>query len=224
MKNMFNSISKLIRWFVTAALILTLNGETLTSQTFSGHILGGANFSQIRGDGLSGMKRMGLHGGIGLTVEAGNNSEVGLELTYNQRGSVGSFSPFDQDNQDGIVLQYADIPVYIAFKDWKYTDSEGSEHHRMRFLAGLSVGRLLKSEISGDFSDNEEETEMLTEAFSSTDFSWLIGAGIFVNPSLQFQVRYTRSINPLFDSKKNSDIRADTLLGSFITARISWHF
>ncbi|TVR90266.1 MAG: PorT family protein [Saprospirales bacterium] len=223
-KNMLHSRFSLKCCLFLSFLILVFTVQELKSQTFSAHITGGGNISQLRGDGSSGLKRVGLHGGAGLSVQTGRQTEVGLELLYSERGSTKNFSPFSQSENQGFLLRYADIPLYFSFKDWEYMDSEGDTHFRMRFLAGISLGRLLSSKIEGDPGGQEENFEKLLSALNSTDISWLLGAGVFFSPRWQLQIRYTRSFNPVFISDKNPDIPANDLLGSFITTRISYHF
>jgi len=223
-KNMPHSIFSSKSCLILSFLIMAFSFQELESQTFSAHITGGGNISQLRGDGFSGLKRVGLHGGAGLSVQTGRQTEVGLELLYNERGSTRNFSPFSQSDKQGFLLKYADIPLYFAFKDWEYMDREGNTHFRMRFLAGISLGRLLSSKMEGDPGGQEENFEKLLSALNSTDISWLIGAGVFFSPRWQLQIRYTRSFNPVFDSDKNPDIPANDLLGSFITTRLSYHF
>lgn len=204
--------------------MLAFSSEDLKSQTFSAHLTGGGNISQLRGDNVSGMKRVGMHGGAGLSVQTGTQTEVGLELLYNEKGSTRNFSPFTQSENTGLSLRYANIPLYFAFKDWEYVDSEGETHFRMRFLVGISLGHLLSSKMQGLSDGEEENSEELLAALNSTDLSWLVGAGVFFNPRWQLQIRYSRSFNPVFDSAKNPDIPASDLLSSFITTRLSYHF
>lgn len=113
--------------------------------------------------------------------------------------------------------------MYLAFYDWEDISYEGNPYHRMRFIAGLGVGRLLRSEFHDSFSADKDLIEELEDRFNRTDFNWLIGAGIHLSEKLSLNIRYTRSILPLFDSKKNSDIRARSLLGSFVTINLGFH-
>lgn len=209
-------------WFFILSLVVLASNVTF-SQTFESRIWVGANFSHIQGDGLSGMKKTGLHAGVGLGTGLGSKIGWNIDLLYNRRGSSNRFSPGNHRDHPGISLHYADIPVYLTFYDWEDYTSEGEMYHRIRFLAGLGLGRLLRSEFHDSFAADRELIKELEDRFNRTDLNWLIGAGVHFSKNLSFNIRYTRSLLPLFDSKKNSDIRARSLLGSFITINLGYH-
>ena len=193
------------------------------AQVFETRITTGVNFAHIKGDGLSGMKKTGLSAGLGITSPLSQKIDWNVDLLYNRRGSSQKFKPGKHSNYPGISLHYADIPVYLSFKDWEYLNNRGETTHRMKFNAGITLGRLLKSAIHDSFNGNPDDLIELERRFQKTDIGWLIGAGVHILDKVSFNLRYTRSIRPIFDSKKNSDIRAGSLLGSFISVNIGYH-
>ncbi|TVR84050.1 MAG: PorT family protein [Saprospirales bacterium] len=216
------STNSLLKSFLALAFAACFSNFVF-SQVFETKIWLGSNFSHIQGDGLSGLKKTGLHAGIGLSSDLGPKIGWNIDLLYNRRGSSNRFRPGKHRDHPGISLHYAEIPMYLAFYDWEDISYEGNPYHRMRFIAGLGVGRLLRSEFHDSFSADKDLIEELEDRFNRTDFNWLIGAGIHLSEKLSLNIRYTRSILPLFDSKKNSDIRARSLLGSFVTINLGFH-
>ena len=190
------------------------------SQTFNAHMAPGLNYAQISGDGLRGLNRSGLHLSGGLTLNSPNKWEPSLELVYNEKGSAKRFSLFPKKEAEGIRLQYVEIPILISFKDWW---DDGREFHRMRFSAGLSYSRLLKSEVNNLDLQPGGTPEELEEKFTRNSFFWLIGASVYFHPSVSFQLRYQRGINLLFNSNNHPDIDTGSLLESSLTFRLAYH-
>ena len=201
-------------------LIASVLSPAAQSQTFNAHMAPGLNYAQISGDGQRGMKNSGLHLGAGITLNNLNKWEPSLELVYNERGSAKRFSLFPNKEAEGIRLQYVEIPILISFKDWW---DEGREFHRMRFSAGLSYSRLLKSEVNRPDFPPGGSPEKLREEFNRNSFFWLIGASVYFHPSVSFQMRYQRGINLLFNSTNHPDIDIGSLLESSMTFRLAYH-
>lgn len=203
--------------------MLLVAGKQGFSQTFNGYLHLGTNISQVRGDGLTGLNRGVAHAGLGISTQCFENVECHLELIYNQKGSAKSLTFWPDNKVPGIELHYADIPIYLAFKDWKDDSGPGQkDFYRMRYLVGFSVGRLLRAKMHElNLESNGNDRELL-DNFTKVDMSWLIGTTIYLSGNLAIHLRYSRSITPLFDDKINSDISAQSLLGSFITFRLTY--
>lgn len=204
-------------------IFIFLEVNQTPAQTFNARITSGLNYSQIRGDGLSGLNRAGLHAGLGLNLTTQSQWEWNMELLYNERGSAGQFKIIPGSPSNGISLKYVDIPVYVAYKDWLDPNMEDSGFFRMRYIFGLSAGRLIESKINNLKINPDGDSEEVLREFSKYNFSWLLGTTVFLNRSFSVHVRYTRSISLLFNTKKNTDIRTNSLLESFLTFRISYH-
>ena len=88
----------------------------------------GANFSQIDGDYLAGFNKLGLNGGAIAQINFNSNWSLSFELSYAQKGSATRPDP-DLLNTYKLVLNYAEIPIAINYKDqnrlisYPFTDS-----------------------------------------------------------------------------------------------------
>ncbi|NND05719.1 MAG: PorT family protein [Saprospiraceae bacterium] len=188
------------------SLILVSSCSIATGQTFRAAIVGGLNASQINGDLIAGFDKLGIHGGLKVVADLRDRLEGSIELLYSERGSRASgrfVDPFS------IRINYVEIPLTIAYKDWIRED-----HYRLRFEGGLSIGRLLKAE-----QEDVTGTRVLDE-YQDTDISWLVGATFFTNEDLAFSARYSQSINFLLS--QNLPTGFTRMRGFFLTFRIMY--
>ena len=187
-------------------LILVSSFSSATGQTFRAAIVGGLNASQINGDLIAGFDKLGIHGGLKVVADLRDRLEGSLELLYSEPGSRASgrfVDPFS------IRINYVEIPLTIAYKDWIRED-----HYRLRFEGGFSIGRLLKAE-----QEDVTGTRVLDE-YKDTDISWLVGATFFTNEDLAFSARYSQSINFLLS--QNLPTGFTRMRGFFLTFRIMY--
>ncbi len=175
-----------------------------TAQTFRAALVAGVNASQINGDLIAGFDKLGLHGGLKVVSDISDRLEGSLELLYSERGSRASgkfVDPFF------IRINYVEIPLIAAYKDWLRDD-----YYRLRFEGGLSLGRLLKGEM-------EDATgTVAVDAYKDTDISWLVGVTYHSSEQLAFSARYTQSINFLLS--QNLPTGFTRMRGFFLTFRV----
>ncbi len=187
----------LLSWIVFAPI-------SSVAQTFQAAIVGGVNASQVNGDLIAGFDKLGIHGGLKVMVDLKDHLEASVELLYSERGSSSKIRAFDPFK---IKINYVEIPLMVAFKDWQRDD-----YYKMRFEGGASFGRLLNGSIdnaNGDLSVSE---------FSQTDFSGIVGATFYSSRNLAFSIRYNHSINFLVNNQRHP--RFPRLRGYFLTFRI----
>ena len=176
----------------------------LKAQTFKAAVVAGGNASQINGDLIAGFDKLGLHGGLKVSVDMSERFEASVELLYSERGSsskVRAFEPFK------IKINYVEVPLLMAYKDWLRDD-----YYKMRFEAGISLARLIDSRvdtINGDLMPTE---------FNETDISGLVGVTFYSSPALAFSFRYNHSINFLINNLQHP--RFPRLRGYFLTFRL----
>lgn len=187
-------------------LFFTASCSCISGQTFRAALIAGVNASQINGDLIAGFDKLGIQGGLKVVGDIRERLEASVELLYSERGSRASgrfVDPFS------IRINYVEIPLTLAYKDWIRED-----HYRMRFEGGLSIGRLLKAE-----QEDVTGTRELDE-FKDTDISWLVGATFFSNEQLAFSGRYTQSLNFLLS--QNLPTGFTRMRGFFLTFRIMY--
>jgi len=191
-------------------LISSFWGSYVLGQGFNAAVLSGFNASQIDGDDLAGFNKLGLHGGLKLTYFIKPKIDLSTELLLSQRGSSESLSVRLSENQEFIQLNYLEIPIMITVHDWLIEES----YFKVRAEFGFSYANLFNSSSQNSFFDED------ISEFSSNDFSFLFGLGYRFSEKIGINVRYTRSINPLFENPTQL-IRG--LFGYFVTFRFEYH-
>jgi len=176
-------------------------------QTFRAGVILGVNASQVDGDDYAGFDKLGPNLGLGVNFDISDRWEAGMELLWSQRGSRADvFTGTDQK----IVLNYIEIPLCIAYKDWLIDD-----YYKVRFEAGLSYGRLINQKVTivGFTTELDDINE--------NNFSYILGAKFFSSPKTAFGFRFTSSINNLLDKPSVSFPGAIIRLrGYFLSFRI----
>lgn len=183
---------------------------TSFAQGFDATLLTGFNAAQIDGDDLAGFNKFGLHGGIKVGYLVKPKLHLSTELLLSQRGSRSSIrigSPVEVSN---ISLNYIELPVVVSFLDWLVDDS----YHKVKADVGLSYAFLYQANASNSFFEDD------TELFADNDLSFLVGLGYRFNEKIGVNLRYTRSITPLFN---DPDAFVRALFGYFVTFRVEYH-
>ncbi|MBC8173012.1 MAG: PorT family protein [Chitinophagales bacterium] len=144
----------------------------------------GANFSQVDGDNLDGFNKLGLNTGGIAHINFNPNWSLSFEILFSQKGSRTRPDP-DLINTYKLVLNYADVPVAINYKD----------RNRMIFSAGLAYGRLFS------FAEylNGNETNFPNDPFKNDELSFHVGGTILVGELKHFGVnfRYQQSLTTI---------------------------
>jgi Outer membrane protein beta-barrel domain len=193
----------------TILLLFVLNFTAtwqLKAQKFKVTALLGLNAAQIDGDSLYGYKKLGLHVGGRLSYVNNKSFDVALEMLYCQRGAAKSFA--NNSPEEVISTNYVEIPIIINIRDWYIEDRN---YHKIRAEFGLSFARLLDA--------NSLKYDVTN--FKKNDISWVLGAGIRFSPSWGIALRYTSSLNAMYDDSTDSLPR---LKSYFLTFRSEFYF
>lgn len=176
------------------------------AQNFYGSVVFGVNAAQIDGDNAAGFNRPGLTGGFKIDYPLSASADLSAELLYSSRGS--------RDNRDNIRidLDYIEIPLLFAFRDWYI---EKGDYDKVRAEAGFSYGYLFRSD------SNENSIGPFLDRLKSHDVSFIVGAAYMFTPKIGLNLRYTRS---LYKMLSDDDFETGGLLGYFVTLRGEYHF
>ena len=194
-------------------------GNAISQQRFKAGLIAGLNASQILGDNSGGYNRLGLQGGMRAVAVITKKTDLLFEILYSQRGS------YDKSyNKCNIIpleisTKYIEVPVMVAFKDWL---KEEDGYYRLQVSGGFSYGRLLNATSIGSCHDD------LTDLFNKNDVSFTLGVEYFSNKHLSFGMRWSRSINLLYNHKKGDNLEnprnENSLRGFFLSFRGAYIF
>lgn len=193
--------------FAVSMLFFLLFAGTADAQQqrFRAGIVFGLNAAQISGDDVAGYNKLGLNGGLRAITKLQDKIDLVIGMLYSQRGSFGRYVIEDLK----INLQYIEIPVMIAYKDWYIEDED---YYKVQAIGGFSYGRLLKASAVGSFHDAEAEN------FNDNDFCITLGADVFLNKHFGIGASWSHSLNKLYDNKKY-EAGLNALKGYFLTFR-----
>lgn len=202
-------MKKILLLFLLCACQLTYG------QTFKAYVAAGINASQIEGDGSVGYKRIGLQSGLGIAVNLSERWMLGTEFNFSQRGSQNLLFPKENQIKSYVALNYIELPLLLKLQD-KFRADE--DFHRLYIEGGISAGRL----ISANMVTNQQE---IIEKFRSTDLSFIVGGGFYLNKRIFFNIRYSRSILPIYTDENASKVgQVRYLIPYFITLRSGYSF
>lgn len=183
--------------FSVFVLLLAL---PLSGQTFRGALLGGANMSQIDGDGLSGFHQIGLNAGGRVTAVLSDRWQVGPEFIFSQQGSRRGAREFSATNYDLVRLNMVEVPLMVYFSDWK-----------VQAGAGLSYSRLINYRVED--VTGEDITDLVT--YRPDIISINFGGTIYFRPEMGLNVRWSKYLTDLEGDPAN-----DRLLGRTVSIRL----
>lgn len=161
----------------------------------------GVNVSQVDGDEYAGYRKIGAQGGIQGIVNITDHFFVSTEILFSQRGARPSNKEKleDFENFIDIRLNYIEVPFLINVSTGK-----AKENFRpLRIFAGVSVGRLISTNISqtGESPNFYPFLNMasIKDDFESFDFSLVLGfqrnfsknLGVFFKHTLALKNLYT---------------------------------
>lgn len=172
------------------------------AQVFKAGIAAGGNLTQVDGDELYGFKKLGLNAGPMVVLPFGKDKKwsVSIETLFNQKGSYQKNVNYFSDSLDGffkLVLDYADIPVLIHFKDKDF----------LNVGTGFSYGRLVRfgEWIGGDKVEWSREDWPYTE----WDLNWIADFDVPLSKhyhKFRLNFRYCYSMIKLRDRIFNNPI------------------
>lgn len=175
---------------------------------FRGGLHLGINTAQIDGDGIFGFHKYGYHGGVFVRALLKKNMELGVDINYSTRGSHSG----KKDLPEVIIkLNYIDVPLLFIIKDWKVGEDDNA-YYKMDFLGGFSLGKLISSSsLTGIDKD-----------FKTFDLSWTAGFAYHWARNWAYNVRYTRSLTPLYRYEKNN--QAISMISYFLSLGVQLTF
>lgn len=169
---------------------------TLTqAQVFKAGIAAGLNLTQVDGDELYGFKKVGFNGGPMVILPFGPDDKwsVSLETLFNQKGSFQRNVNYFHDSLDGfykLVLDYAEVPVLIHFKDKDF----------LNVGTGFSYGRLVRF---GEWTASKKIDWSREEwPYTEWDLNWIADFDVPLSKRLhkfRLNFRYCYSVVKLRD-------------------------
>ncbi len=192
----------------TIVLILSLLAVA-QAQRFIGFVSAGANFSQVEGDDVHGFYKVGVNAGPGvmLHLDRKQRMSISAELLFSQKGSRCSFNhkpfmlnnyhpsmfedvnwaiPYDSTIKCRMSLDYIQIPVIFRYEDMRSGCFIG---------AGFAWSRLVRAkEIYNGFT---RTTSVTSGTFKTSDWTFLVDAGVRLYKNLTLNVRWEYSMVPI---------------------------
>ncbi len=181
--------------------------SALSAQKYSSLFKAGAtvgvNFSQIDGDEQFGYNNKGINFGLRGAVILRKDMDVSTELLYSQRGTRPDNDEISKQKRTVYVsLGYAEVPILFNY----FYDKSEIGHYRWNIYAGVSYGRLLKSETkilkSISLTDTIQQNLVNTIGFNSSDFSLIFGIKRYFTNRVSASLRHTFSMNYLYKNPK----------------------
>lgn len=205
----------LAKYTAIVLLVLLFAGsinENIMAQTFGAGAILGLNASQIDGDGSEGYNRAGIEIGLEGIIFTGERTEVRTGIIYSQRGALSNFLGYTDENTSSIYLQYVAIPLNFHLKDWLHENG----YYKIHYYAGLSYGRLFEADVrtaGGNIAPNN---------YQQNDISWNAGLSYMINSSWSLGLKYTGSLNLLYDSRKFELEDFPSMRGYFLTLQLGF--
>lgn len=189
-------------------LLLLAFTTTAQAQRFIGYASAGLSLSQIEGDDVHGFYKPGLNAGPGvmLPLDRKQSMSLSLELLYVQKGSRCSYRhdpfdttlyapsmfldvdrkvPFDSSMKCRIALDYIQIPIIFRYEDMRSGCYIG---------AGFAWSRLVRAkELYNGFT---RTTNVTSGTFKTSDWIFMVDAGIRLYKNLTLNVRWEYSMVP----------------------------
>ncbi len=173
------------------------------SSLFKAGVTAGVNLSQIDGDEQFGYNNKGLNFGLRGAVILRKDIDISTELLYSQRGTQPDSDEISKQKRTAYVsLRYAEVPILFNY----FYDKSDMGHYRWNVYAGVSYGRLLKSEtrILKSFSQTDSVQQNLVNAigYNTSDLSLIVGVKRYFTNRFGISLRHTSSLNYLYKNPK----------------------
>ena len=157
--------------------------NSIFGQSIGGGVILGFNASQVDGDQLAGYHKAGLNLGVTGIIPISKKMAIGMELLYNQKGSVKNPSPKDPTASSyKLRLDYLDVPVLFMFKD----------KEKAVFSTGFSYGTLV------NFFESVNGTENIypegLNPYLTYDANWLADIKYELTSNLYINYRFAYSL------------------------------
>lgn len=178
-----------------AAIVLLSLLVTLVSnaQQFDGGMHAGIVGSEVDGDILGGMNKLGIFAGVYTGLQISKKVGFQLELDYFQKGS--------QDNADfesgdystyKMKADYLEVPVLFQFRPLEWLQLE----------AGPSMALLVNAK---EYIDGNEQS--LFAEFKPVTFNAIVGANFEFIRNLSVNVRFDTSLDPIREEDFTGNVK-----------------
>jgi hypothetical protein len=199
--------------FLLFFCVLTVVQAQKYSSPFKAGATLGINMTQIDGDDQFGYNRRGLNFGLRGAVILRKNMDISTELLYSERGTEPNETEKARNKRTTIIaLQYAEVPLLFNY----YHNKADDGHYRWNFYAGISYGRLLRSQVSVlkgyNLTDSVQQNLVNTNGLKSADFSFIIGVKRYFTNRVGLSVRHTNSLNLLYENPVPATITRGIIL------------
>jgi hypothetical protein len=153
---------------------------------FNGGYTLGVTAAQVRGDGIEGFNKLGVHAGAVVEVRQYRDLGFQLGIVYNQKGSRKVQNPKVDDYTNwGYKFTYVDLPVTAVY-DFKEGFTVGT---------GLQPGVLIGAYEDGLASGvSDGEWEDTTLPIRNWELSWVVWVGMRSGEMGEWFLRHTQSL------------------------------
>lgn len=183
--------------------VFLLVSVATSAQDFHGGLVLGVAGSQIDGDNHRGYFKGGLNLGAFVNRQINKRSGWQMEIKYTGKGARSLDSSSTSTNYYHVSLKYVELPILYYYQiNQKYS-----------IQVGASVGYLFKGyytgfSIASDPSLSTYINEDITASLSKFDFDALIGFSYHLTKSLEFNLRLSRSVSPVYHVSGGTATRA----------------
>ena len=161
--------------------LLLLSGATY-GQTFRAALLAGGSLSQVDGDDLLGFHRPGAYAGVRVWANLGDHWRIGPELNFTQFGAKRNRNSLNISDFSRIELQGIELPLLIAYKDWRFTAEAGIAFQR---LTTSRIYDAAGAEVTADYPLRDNLGALL------------LGATLYLTPKWGVGFRWSRHFTDL---------------------------
>lgn len=184
-------------------ILLFFAHSALSAQKYSSLFKAGAtvgvNFSQIDANEQFGYNNKGLNFGLRGAVILRKDIDISTELLYSQRGTKPDNDEISKQKRTiDVSLGYAEVPILFNY----FYDKSEIGHYRWNIYAGVSYGRLLKSETkilkSITLTDTLQQNLVNAIGYNTSDLSLIIGIKRYFTNRVGVSLRHTFSMNYLY--------------------------
>jgi hypothetical protein len=153
---------------------------------FNGGYTLGVTAAQVRGDGIEGFNKLGVHAGAVVEVRQYRDLGFQLGIVYNQKGSRKVQNPKVDDYTNwGYKFTYVDLPITAVY-DFKEGFTVGT---------GLQPGVLIGAYEDGLASGvSDGEWEDTTLPIRNWELSWVVWVGMRSGETGEWFLRHTQSL------------------------------
>lgn len=186
--------------------------SNIYSQNIGYQMLVGSNFCQIDGDQMGGYNKLGFRLGFGSFINTPKGDEIGLEITFCQKGSRTANNP---DNPPPFIVRYnynyLEVPLYYEKK---------LKNFGLRFALAPAYLVSARADLGGGFTDQTNVRKL--------ELSGIIGPSYKLNDNLSFYAHYQYSIASIINLQKSqvagASFRRTGVYNNVISAGFHYHF